>query len=384
MAGTLPDAGGHFVTSLPVVMQWRMGTVERELQRWAGAAVYAVLLAEPDGPPASVKALAYTALVGDLHRDDTVLLNTSALERGLGTGGLAFVVAVPDRLPPDPPPGPGHIVKARYTPQQQMLLAVDEQESPHHEAMRDADSLDGMPVVTADLHSALPAVIAGIRAERPHARVAYVMTDGGALPAAFSRAVAALRGAHWLAGTVSVGQAFGGDHEAVNVYTGLLAARHVIGAEVAVVAQGPGNVGTGTPWGFSGVAAGEALNAAAILGGTAIASLRVSEGDARERHRGISHHSLTAYGRVALVPATVPVPLLDGEIGVIVRGQAAELAAISGGRLTLVEVPTEGLEEALQSVPVRLSTMGRGLDEDRAAFVSAAAAGRYAAGLGGR
>ena len=33
---------------------------------------------------------------------------------------------------------------------------------------------------------------------------------------------------------------------------------HVLDADVAVVTQGPGNLGTGTRWGFSGVAAGEA------------------------------------------------------------------------------------------------------------------------------
>ena len=53
------------------------------------------------------------------------------------------------------------------------------------------------------------------------------------------------------------------------MHTGLLAARHVVGGDVAVVAQGPGNLGTGTRWGYSGVAAGEAVNAADTLGGRA-------------------------------------------------------------------------------------------------------------------
>src|SRR5258707_1372148 len=73
-----------------------------------------------------------------------------------------------------------------------------------------------------------------------------------------------------LAGVVTVGQAFGGDLEATNVHGGLLAARHVLGADVAVVAQGPGNLGTGTTWGFSGTAVGEAVNATVALGGRAV------------------------------------------------------------------------------------------------------------------
>ncbi len=80
------------------------------------------------------------------------------------------------------------------------MLGTDEQRSPHHDLLRDADDLFGMPVVVADLHSSLPAVIAGVRAvDGPGARVAYVMTDGGALPAWFSRTVAGLRDAGWLA-----------------------------------------------------------------------------------------------------------------------------------------------------------------------------------------
>src|SRR5699024_1953127 len=166
-----------------------------------------------------------------------------------------MVVALPDRLPPDPPAGHGHMVKARYTPLQPMLLGVDEQESPHHEQLREADDVDGLVVVVADLHSALPAVLAGARAQARRlgagrSRVAYVMTDGGALPLPFSRSVAALRDAGWLAATITAGQAFGGDYEAVGVHSALLAARHVVGADVVVVTQGPGNLGTGTRWGF--------------------------------------------------------------------------------------------------------------------------------------
>ena len=322
------------------------------------------------------RALAYPALVGSPRVGDRVLLNTAALHAGLGTGGYALVVALPDRLPADPEL-PGHVVKCRYSPMQAMVASVDEQGSPHHDALRDATSVDGMPVVVADLHSALPAVLAGLFNAGRTVRVAYVMQDGGALPAWFSRTVAGLRAAGWLAVTITTGQSFGGDLEAVTVHTGLLAARHVAGADVAVVAQGPGNLGTGTRWGFSGVAAGEAINAAAALGGRPVASLRLSDADLRERHQGISHHSLTAYGQVALAPADVAVPVLPDPLGSRIAAEAAPLAA----RHRLVPVPVDGLEEALRTCPVTLSTMGRALDADLAYFLAAAAAGRHAAGL---
>lgn len=383
---------------------WRSGVVRSVGRAWDGSQELSVELTLPDGeaptpgPPAApdqvlapgavVRALAYPALVGSPQVGDRVCLTVSALARGLGTGGYALVAAVPDRLPADPPAAPGHIVKARYTPLQTMVLGVDEQESRWHEALRDADDLGGLPVVVADLHSAVPAILAGARERarllgRHGPRVAYVMTDGGALPAWFSRMVAGLRSSGWLAGTITVGQAFGGDLEAVTVHTGLLAARLVLGAEVAVVAQGPGNLGTGTRWGFSGVAAGEALNAAGTLGGRGIGALRVSGADPRERHIGISHHSLTAYGRVALYPSDVVVPRFGADlrdVGERVRQQAEELVA-PRGRHRSVEVDTDGLLEALSTTPVGLSTMGRGLNEDPAAFLASAAAGVHAVDL---
>ncbi len=359
------------------MVRWRSGTVTAVRRRWAGAAELDVDL--PDG--ARMRALAYPALVGEPEPGDRVLLNAGALLMGLGTGGYALVVALPDRLPPDPPQAgdsrdAGHLVKARYTPLQPILLGVDEEASPHHDRLAAADTVDGMPVVTADLHSALPAILAGVRADAPDARVAYVLTDGGALPAWFSRTLTGLAG--HLVGTVSVGQAFGGDLEASTLHTGLLAARHVLDADLTIVAQGPGNLGTGTRWGFSGVAVGEAVNAVATLGGRPVGSLRISDADARSRHRGVSHHSLTAYGRVALAPAELVVP--DG----LAPGLAAEVAAALAplaDRHRIVTVPTDGLDAALRAAPVGLSTMGRGLDADHAYFLAAAAAGRYAAGL---
>jgi hypothetical protein len=323
-----------------------------------------------------VPALAYPGLVGQPRVGDRVLLNVTALELGLGTGGMAMVVAVPDRLPPDPADA-GHIVKARYTPLQTTVLAVDEQGSPHHDLLRDADDIGGLPVVVADLHSALTPILAGARERRDDLRIVYVMSDGGALPLWFSRTVPALREAGWLSATITVGQAFGGDVEAVTLHTGLLAARLVLDADLAVVTQGPGNLGTGTRWGFSGVASGEAVNAVNLLGGRAVAALRISAADDRPRHHGVSHHSLTSLGRVSLTPADVVVPALEGSFGDEVRTACASLAE----RHRLVDVAVDGLYDVLREAPVALSSMGRGLEDDPAYFLAAAAAGRYAASL---
>ncbi|MFI0793535.1 DUF3866 family protein [Micromonospora rubida] len=359
------------------MVRWRAGTVTALRREWTGAVELDVELT--DG--SAMRALAYPELVGRPAPGDRVLLNAGALLMGLGTGGYALVVALPDRLPADPVEAgdtrdAGHLVKARYTPLQPILLGVDEEASPHRAALEVAEDVTGLPVVTADLHSALPAILAGVRADAPDARVAYVLTDGGALPAWFSRTLDGLR--DQLVGTVSVGQAFGGDLEATTVHSGLLAARHVLAADVVILAQGPGNLGTGTRWGYSGVAVGEAVNAIAALGGRPVGSLRISDADPRPRHQGVSHHSLTAYGRVALAPADLVVP--DGLGPALAREVDAALAPLAG-RHRIVRVPTDGLDAALRAGAVPLSTMGRGLDADYAYFLAAAAAGRHAAAL---
>lgn len=371
---------------------WAEADVVEIRTRWAGAVE--VTTARDDG--SSCRALVYTDLMAEPQVGDRLLLNVAALERGLGTGGYALAVAVlgPDGHLTGQPAAPhGHLVKARYLPLQTMVAGADEQGSAHHDLLASADSIDGLPVVVADLHSALPAILAAILHDRPGSRVVYVMSDHGALPLAFSRTVAQLREHGSLAATVTVGQSFGGDLEAVNVHSGLLAARLALGADVAIVTQGPGNLGTGTRWGFSGVACGETINAAAILGGRPVGSLRISGADARERHRGISHHSLTAYGRVALLPADIAVPRLDQATSLTgieglaaVAAMAAEIES-SAATLTsptahrLVEIDLVGLDDALRSTPVRMSSMGRGLDGDPAYFLAAAASGRHAAAL---
>lgn len=363
---------------------WADGTVTALRGQWKGAVELTV--ARRDATADEVPALAYTDLMAAPAIGDRVLLNVAALERGLGTGGYALVIAVLDaagRVTAQPPQPSGHLVKARYLPLQAMVAGADEQGSAHHELLAEADSIDEMPVIVADLHSALAPILLAIEYDRPGTRVVYVMSDQGALPLAFSRSVAELRGSGLLAGTVTVGQAFGGDLEAVSLHSGLLAARLALDAELVVVTQGPGNLGTGTRWGFSGVNAGEAINAAAVLGGRPVGTLRISGADSRERHHGISHHSLTAYGRVALRQADIAVPDLAGDSSAGMVGLASAVTAgvqqLSQHRLVMVDLI--GLRTVLAASPIRLSSMGRGLDDDPAYFLAAAAAGRHAASL---
>jgi hypothetical protein len=326
-------------------------------------------------------AIVYTDITGPVVPGIEVHLNSWAVELSLGTGGFDFVAAI------DSEPGgdgaaleleaPGHIMKLRYTPSQLPVHAAAAQESPWHDAINEFSSLEAAPVVCAELHSQVPAIAAAAKWETGGAaRVVYLMTDGAALPLPFSRLVPQMKERGLVDATVTSGQAYGGDFEAVNVYSGLVAARVAAKADIIIVSQGPGNTGTATPYGFTGVDQGMAINAAATLEGTPIAVARVSFADPRPRHRGMSHHTRTVLDKIALAPALVPVPRLDPAAHAMLRQALIEAALLEKHEFITVDAEP-GLNAFLES-GIAVSTMGRSVQEERAFFLSAAAAGLLA------
>ena len=213
---------------------------------------------------------------------DDVVLNATAVALGLGTGGMHLVVAV---LPLDAVDveGSGHVMKARYTPLQVAVQTVEETD---RDALEASPGLGGTPVVAAPLHSMVAAIAAGAKVAGAK-RVAYAMTDGASLPGALSRLIPLPGGAGLLDGWITCGQAFGGELEAVTVWTGLLAAVELMDAEIVIVADGPGT-SEPTPPGASALGSGHTIDAAEELGGRPVGGLRVSFADRRERHRGLA------------------------------------------------------------------------------------------------
>jgi Protein of unknown function (DUF3866) len=313
-------------------------------------------------------ALAYPHLTGPIRIGDVVVLNTTAVALGLGTGGFHLVVAV-EGGPDVDPAGSGRVMKARYTPLQAAVRTVEET---HSDVLEASSGLRGIPVVVAPLHSMVALVAAGAKAAGAQ-NVAYVMTDGAALPGALSRLVPRLREAGLLDGFITAGQAFGGEVEAASVWTGLLAAGEVLGADVIVAADGPGNLGTDTRWGVSALGAGNTLNAAATLGGSPVAALRISFADPRLRHLGVSHHSVTILSEVCKVRTNVAVPLLEGQ------QREAVWTALTDARLEerhqLIEVDGRPALDTLSESGVEVDSMGRTPRDDPAFFLAGGAAG---------
>jgi hypothetical protein len=351
------------------VPSFRTGAVVRLLEERRG--LQRVEVDFGDGPE---RAYVLTQLTGPVQVGDRVVVNTTAVELGLGTGGWHVVhwnLAREEWREP----GPGHVLKARYTSLQADVGSTEE----HAAALVDCDSIDGMPVVAAGLHSQVPAVAAAFKDAAPDARLVYVMTDGAGLPLALSDLVAALTERGLIDATVTCGQAFGGDYEAVSLHSALAIARHVAGADAAVVAMGPGVAGTGTRLGFSAIEVAPILDAATALGGWPIACLRASFADPRPRHQGVSHHSATSLGLACRSRVTIPLPLVGGPEEERLRADIT--AAALDGRHEIAAVKPPDILGLFEQHGLAVTSMGRPAAADPVFFAAAAAAGLVAAEL---
>ena len=288
---------------------------------------------EVDGAPC----VAYPRLTGLVEVGDDVVVNVQARELELGSGGFDVLhVNLTRGLDLGAEDG-AHVMKLPYS-------SIQFARRHGEEDLDFPRSIDGMPVVACSLHSQVAPVCAALRG----IRVVYVQLEGGALPVELSDSLRELRREGLLATTIGSGSCFGGDVDCVNVYSALAVAR-ALGADVTVCAIGPGVVGTETWLGHGGVAAAIAIAAAHALGGRPVLAVRVSEGDARDRHRGVSHHS---------------------EAVLSLSGDAAAVAS---------EADATGWRDACHGLT--LSHMGRGPDDDPAFFAAAYAAGVRARSL---
>lgn len=308
------------------------------------------------------RAYVLTQLIGDVAVGDDVVVNTTAVELGLGTGGWHVVHWNLTRGELTQP-GPGHIMKVRYTSLQTDTGAFEETAGaltagvPH---------LADVPILVGSLHSQLGVIAAVVHRLRPGTRVSYVMTDGAALPLALSDLVSELRSRGLVHATVTAGQAFGGDAEAVSVASALQIAVEAQGAEIVVCTMGPGVVGTGTALGTTALEVASVLSFAAQLHAHPIAVVRASGADARERHRNISHHTVTALG---LTPVAVDVPV-PPELATHAR------AAFTHHRV--FEVEPLDITALLTEIDLPVTTMGRGPSDDTLSFRTVAAAAGHA------
>jgi hypothetical protein len=284
-------------------------------------------------------AVSYPELTGPNEVGDDVVVNVAARDLALGSGGFDVVhVNLTRGLEGEGIPG-AHVMKLNYTSLQHAVEPVEaaEIELPVEK-----------PVAVFFLHAQLPCIA---WEARDRGRVGYVQTWGGALPGSHSRVVAELLERGLLAGHVCAGASFGGQHDAVTTIGGIHAGLTELGWDAAIVGPGPGILGSATALGHGGMAALDNAHAALSLGCRTILVPRMSTGDARPRHWGVSHHTLTVE-ELLLRDVEVAHPADEDLEGYLASGLPA-------------------------------TTMGRTADEDPTFFLAALAGGRaLAAAMG--
>jgi Protein of unknown function (DUF3866) len=313
-------------------------------------------------------AWADTALLGEMHEGDEVVVNVEALDLGLGSGGFDVVHVNLTRGLDGAGPSGEHVIKLNYTSLQH---AVEPVELPVR-LMRDMtgkgapEAADkAVPVLVVPLHGHLaPAAWAAAQGSSG-LRVGYVQTAGGALPGSLSRDVAELRGHNLLCGHITAAPAYGGENEAISV-AGALDAADKLEWDAIIAGPGPGIIGSDSRLGHGGMAALDTAHASLALGLPTLLSPRLSSADPRERHRPVSHHTLTVMqlllgGVEVPVPSSDPVPI-------------AVLATAAGWRHHLHEAPADLKGYEASELPAR--TMGRSITEDPLFFAAALASGR--------
>jgi hypothetical protein len=220
-------------------------------------------------------------------------------------------------------------------------------------------------VLVLPLHGHLAPAAWAAHQAAPGARIGYLQTGGGALPGSLSRDVAELRERELLCGHVTAAPAYGGEYEAISVAGGLDAAANSLGWDAVLAGPGPGIIGSESRLGHGGTAALDTAHAALALGMPTLLSPRLSSADPRERHRGVSHHTLVV---MSMLLAAVEVPVPAGEAVPI-----AVLAEASGWRHRITEMTPDLNGYAASGLPVR--TMGRGIEEDPLFYAAPLAAG---------
>jgi len=312
----------------------------------------AVRVAEEERP-----AWADRGLVGDLRVGDEVIVNVEARDLGLGSGGFDVVHVNLTRGLEAPGAGEAAAMKLNYSSLQHPVEVV--------ETLSEEEAGRSIPVLVLSLHGQLaPAAWAAARAAGG-LRVGYVQTAGGALPGALSEDVAELRRRELLCEHVTAGAAYGGEREALTVIGALRAASGPLGWDAAIAGPGPGIAGSGSALGHGGMAALDTAHAAIALGLETLLAPRMSSGDPRERHRGLSHHSETVL-KMLLGDVRVPVP--GGEQAALdsVREACGERHEIWPREPSIDEYAGSGLSAR---------HMGRSIGEERLFFAAALAAG---------
>jgi len=316
------------------------------------------------------RAWADEVLLGEMREGDEVVVNVSALDLALGSGGFDVVHVNLTRGLEGGGEGDAHVMKLNYTSLQHPVEPVE-----HPVARFETDEIrpkgttergERVPVAVLPLHGHLAPAAWAAAQEAPGLRVGYVQTGGGALPGSLSHDVKQLRERGLLAGHVTAAPAYGGEQEALSTVGALDAAANELGWEAILVGPGPGIIGSDTAYGHGGMAALDSAHAALSLNLPTLISPRLSSSDPRDRHRGLSHHTRTVLD-LLLAPVTVAIPEQEPDLATTLEAFEHQVE----------EVPVDLDGYAAAALPT--TTMGRSLQDDPLFFAAPLAAGHLLA-----
>ncbi|TMW73688.1 DUF3866 family protein [Alteribacter natronophilus] len=310
------------------------------------------------------RAVLYTSLYQKVKPGDRVKVNVTAGMLGLGTGGADFVCSIEREGESAEGTPEGHIMKCRYLPVQQSMLTVESPEN--HDAAglyQEELHLGGKRILLCELHSMLPVVWRLYRDLKPGGRLVAIIDDQAALALPFSRILGRLHGEEDFI-SITAGQAFGGKYEAVNVLTAMQYAADTYPDALIVITVGPGVAGTGTRYGYSGIVQASWANLIGKKGGIPVWAPRLSQADRRNRHYGLSHHTITALTELTYADSVLPLPAGE-ETWRHIDCEAVEKMK----RHPWIEVPEIEESRVMRWITAVLggenvTTMGRGIKED--------------------
>ncbi len=312
-------------------------------------------------------AIADAGLVGDCLVGDEVIVNVQALDLELGSGGFDVVHVNLTRGLDRDGVADAHVMKLNYTSLQHAVVPVEQGADEPDSERAPLRALPDAAVAILALHGQLAPLAWALQQGAHGARVGYVQTFGGALPGALSDSVRELRARQMLAAHITAGASYGGEAEAITLLGALQHGFDALGWDAAICGPGPGLLGCASTFGHGGIAALDSAHGALALGCRALIVPRMSSGDARQRHRGLSHHTATVL-ELLLRPALVALPAHDA-------GGIRELPGDHEVRIGAADL------DGYHASGLPAVTMGRGLREDPLFFAAALAAGDVLAGM---
>jgi hypothetical protein len=321
----------------------------------------------------SVQALCYKELTGRVFPSEKVIINTTATDLSLGTGGYDFVVSILREgeyfIESETE---SHVMKLNYTPIQFATPHFEETDDYKQAVEEYRRKRCSSKVFVLTIHSHLIPFFVASDKFSPGKKGVLIVNDSSALPVFTSKTIDFLKRGGFVKKIISAYNSFGGDIETVNIYSALIAAAYAFDADFIVIAPGYGLKGTGSSYGHSAQHFTEAINASLRLSFETYLIPRISLSESRSRHFGISHHTAEVYEMCLRKPSVVIPDLkyLDEDSRSLIRSQLEE----SFSDAEIIYVDATKAAEALLPYKKLLRSMGRGFDDDPLFFLTPAAA----------